>query len=262
MKRTGILDVDVLTEKLVRGLFLATPDAQVFLLSGNNERARKLEREYPCWTLDTYQDVIDEADVIITGVDRHALDEIANKVQLRSTQTLVSLVPGLPTPYLQTLFRHNDCVRLMLTLAAEINKSSVLLTPADQEVQRLFSLLGPLTVLPDESDFDSATVNLCMISGFCFLAEGLQCWLTAKGMADDTARQLVLNGLKDCTEYANFRLSTNQGELGDLGHDMSSAVPFMLQGIEVLAQMQALTPWRAACDILLSAIQDRTGSLK
>lgn len=254
MKRTGILEVDALTEKLVRGLFLAAPDAQVFLVSGNNERARKLERESPCWTLDTYQDVINEADVIITGVDRHVLDKIANQVQLRSTQTLVSLVPGLPSQSLRKLFRHTDCVRLMLTFAAEINKSSVILTAADQEVQRLFSLLGPLTVLPDESDFDLATVNLCLSSGFYFLAEGLQCWLTAKGMADDTARQLVLNGLKNCAEYASYHTSVN---LGDLGRDMSSAAPMVLHGIEVLAQMRALNPWRAASDTLLSAIQKK-----
>ncbi|WP_249337120.1 hypothetical protein [Serratia plymuthica] len=44
MKRVGILDVDELTEKLARGIFLAVPEAQVFLVSGNNERARRLER--------------------------------------------------------------------------------------------------------------------------------------------------------------------------------------------------------------------------
>ncbi|UWS43269.1 pyrroline-5-carboxylate reductase [Klebsiella variicola] len=252
MKRTGILEVDALTEKLVRGLFLAAPDAQVFLVPGNNERARNLAGEYPCWTLDTYQDLIDEADVIITGGERHALHGIAGQVQLHSTQTLVSLVPGLSIAYLQKLFGHPVCVRLMLTFAAEINQSSVILTEADKEIQTLFSLLGRLTVLSDESDFDLATVHLCMTSGFYFLAEGLQCWLTGKGMADDTARQLVLNGLKDCIEYAGYHTSLN---LGVLGGDISSAVPFMLHGIEVLARMQALTPWRAASDEMLSVIQ-------
>ncbi|CAK6466287.1 Pyrroline-5-carboxylate reductase (plasmid) [Klebsiella pneumoniae] len=252
MKRTGILEVDALTEKLVRGLFLAAPDAQVFLVPGNNERARNLAGEYPCWTLDTYQDLIDEADVIITGGERHALHGIAGQVQLHSTQTLVSLVPGLSVAYLQKLFGHPECVRLMLTFAAEINQASVILTEADKEIQALFSLLGRLTVLSDESDFDLATVHLCMTSGFCFLAEGLQRWLTGKGMADDTARQLVLNGLKDGTEYAGYHTSLN---LGGSGGDISSAVPFMLHGIEVLARMQALTPWRAASDEMLSIIQ-------
>lgn len=55
MKRIGILGDDMLTEKLVSGLFQAVPDAQVFLSPGNSERAQRLAREYPCWTLDNHQ---------------------------------------------------------------------------------------------------------------------------------------------------------------------------------------------------------------
>ncbi|MGB8663259.1 MAG: NAD(P)-binding domain-containing protein, partial [Serratia inhibens] len=249
MKRVGILDVDELTEKLVRGIFLAVPEAQVFLVSGNNERARRLEREFPCWTLDHYQDVVNEADVIITGVGCHTMNEIANQVQLRSSQTLVSLVPGVHSQSLQDLFRHADCVRLMLTFAAEINRSNVILTAADKEIQDLFSRLGQLTVLPDESDFDLATVSLCMNRWFYFFAEGLQCWLAEKGMAEEVARRLVLGGLKDCAEYANHNAAIT---LGDLGNGMASSEHLTLQGREVLAKMQALNPWRVASETVLS----------
>lgn len=255
MKRMGILDVDELTEKLVRGMFLTVPEAQVFLVSGNNERARRLERELPCWTLDNYQDVVDEVDVIITGVDRHALNDIANQVQLRSSQTLVSLAPGIHTQRLRDLFRHVDCVRLMLTFAAEINKSSVILTAADEELQGLFSRLGQLTVLPNESDFDLATVSLCMNGWFYFFAEGLQCWLVEKGMAAEVARRLVLGGLKDCAEYASHNASI---PLGDLGNGMASYQHLALPGLEALAQMQALNPWRAASETVLSNVRKTT----
>lgn len=209
-------------------------------------------RELPCWTLDNYQDVIDEVDVIITGVDCQAMNEIANQVQLRSAQTLVSLVPGVHSQSLRDLFRHADCVRAMLTFAAEINKSSVILTTADKEVQDLFSLLGQLTLLPDESDFDLATVSLCMNGWFYFFAEGLQCWLAEKGMADEVARRLVLGGLKDCAEYANHNAAI---ALGDLGNVMASSEHLTLQGLEVLAKMQALNPWRAASETVLSIVQ-------
>lgn len=252
MKRMGILDVDDLTEKLVRGMFLAVPEAQIFLVSGNNERARRLERELPCWTLDHYQDVVDEADVIITGVDCHAMNEIANQVQLRSSQTLVSLVPGVHSQSLRDLFRHADCVRLMLTFAAEINQSNVILTAADKEIQDLFSRLGQLTVLPDESDFDLATVSLCMNGWFYFFAEGLQCWLAEQGMADEVARRLVLGGLKDCAEYASHNAAI---ALGDLGNGMASSEHLTLQGLEVLAKMQALNPWRVASETVLSTVR-------
>lgn len=93
MKRIGILGVNALSEKMVRGLFQAVPDVQVFLSPGNSERAQKLAREYPCWTLDNHQAVIDEVDVIIIDVYPSDLEELANCVRLRSSQTLVWLVP-------------------------------------------------------------------------------------------------------------------------------------------------------------------------
>lgn len=92
MKRIGILGVNAVTEELVRGLFQAIPDAQVFLWPGNSERAQNLAREYPCWTMGNQQSVIDEADVIIISVANDALNELLNCAQWRSSKTLISLV--------------------------------------------------------------------------------------------------------------------------------------------------------------------------
>lgn len=253
MKRIGILDVDALTEKLVRGLFRAVPDSQIFLFCGNNERARKLSIDLPCWTPDSYQDVVDEVDVIILGGEYHSLRKIAPQVQLRCPQTLISLVPATSTQKLRDLFGHTDCVRLMLAFAAEINQSSVLLTAADNGIQDLFNRLGQLTVFTDESEFDLATVSMGMNSWFYFLAEGLQSWFVQKGMAEDIARQLILNGLKDFVEYAGYKDSAS---LGELGKEIALSGRFKLEGLEVLAQMQVLEPWHTASDTVLSMIQE------
>ncbi len=74
MKRIGILGVDAVNEELIRGLFQAAPGALVFLWPGNSERAQKLAREFPCWTMDNQQSVIDEADIIIISVANDALN--------------------------------------------------------------------------------------------------------------------------------------------------------------------------------------------
>ncbi|MBW5850757.1 MULTISPECIES: NAD(P)-binding domain-containing protein [Yersinia] len=98
MKRIGILGVDALTKELIRGLFQAIPDAQVFLSPGNSERAQRLAREFPCWTQDNHQAVIDEVDVIIISVDPDTLNELSNGVQLRNSHTLIYLMPGIFSP--------------------------------------------------------------------------------------------------------------------------------------------------------------------
>ncbi|MFZ4257154.1 NAD(P)-binding domain-containing protein [Raoultella terrigena] len=156
MKRIGILGVDALTEKLIRGFFQAAPDAQVFLFPANSERAQRLAREFPCWTQDNHQAAIDEVDVIIISVAPDTLNELSGSVQLRNSQTLISLVPGIQSRALRVMFQHSDCVRLQMAYSDEINKSAVILTSTNEEIQRLFSPFGPLLVVAEESDFDSS----------------------------------------------------------------------------------------------------------
>ena len=108
MKRTGILGLDALTEALVRDLFLADPDAQVFIFPGTGERAQRLSQEFPCWTLDDPQALVDEVEVLIVCLDAAALTEICARVQLPRTLTLVSLVPGVSSQALRKRFRQAE----------------------------------------------------------------------------------------------------------------------------------------------------------
>ncbi|WLI75897.1 NAD(P)-binding domain-containing protein [Kosakonia sp. H02] len=112
MAKIGILDVDALTETLLRGLLHAIPDLEVFISPGHCERAQTLAREFPCWTMDTNQEVVDEADIIIISVAADTLDNLAESVQLRSSQTLISLIPGIQIQTLREKFKHSQCVSL------------------------------------------------------------------------------------------------------------------------------------------------------
>ncbi|MBV7405622.1 hypothetical protein [Enterobacter sp. ENT03] len=108
MKRTGILGVDALTDVLVRDLFRTTPDAQVFLSPASGERVQRLSQEFPCWTLDDPQALVDEVEVLIISLDADALAELCARVQLRRGLTLVSLVPGVSSQALRKRFRQVD----------------------------------------------------------------------------------------------------------------------------------------------------------
>jgi pyrroline-5-carboxylate reductase len=108
MKRTGILGLDALTEALVRDLFLADPDAQVFLSPGTGERAQRLSQEFPCWTLDDPQALVNEVDVLIISSDAASRPELYARVQLRRALNLVSLVPEVSSQALRKRFRQAE----------------------------------------------------------------------------------------------------------------------------------------------------------
>lgn len=100
--------MDALTDVLVRDLFRTTPDAQVFLSPGSGERVQRLSQEFPCWTLDDPQALVDEVEVLIISLDADALAELCARVQLRRGLTLVSLVPGVSSQALRKRFRQVD----------------------------------------------------------------------------------------------------------------------------------------------------------
>ncbi|WP_413722571.1 NAD(P)-binding domain-containing protein [Sodalis sp. RH23] len=154
MSRIGILGVDALSEKIITALFLAVPDLQVFLSPGNGERAQRLARAFPCWTLDDHQAVTDEVEIIILSVAPHALADMAKQLKMRSTQTLISLVPDVSCQTLRILFRHSDCVRIKLAYGLDIDKPIVLLTNASEKTQRFCSLLGQACVMTTDAEFD------------------------------------------------------------------------------------------------------------
>ena len=252
MKRIGILDVNVVTEKLVRGLFLAIPDVQLFISPGFSETAQALASEFPCWTMDTNQGVIDEAEIIIINSAADELKNLAETIQLKNHHTIVSLIPGIQTRTLCEQFKHPRCIRLMITNAVEINKSAVFITAASDETLELFSMLGQLIVFTRESDFNIAAVSLCMNSWLYFLADGFQSWFIQNGISEGLARNMVLAGMKDCVEYASNKDSTS---LNDLWQTVNFFRDTAHQGIAVLAQQHALAPWKAASDKVLNEIE-------
>lgn len=159
MKRMGILGVNTHTESLIRELFKAIPDAQIFLSPGSSESAQILAREFPCWTLDSHQALVDEVDIIFINADRNALHELSRSLTLHRSHTLISLAVGVQVSELQHMFNHSDCARLILAIVNDSNKPNVILTTVGEETERLFSLLGPVSMLSQESDFNLVETN-------------------------------------------------------------------------------------------------------
>lgn len=83
----------------------------------------------------------------------------------------------------------------------------------------------------------------------------MQRWFVQKGLTEDVARRLVLNGLKDVVQYAEYKESAR---LDDLGKEMALSGHFTLEGLEILSQMQALKPWIIASERALSAIHEHS----
>lgn len=256
--KMGILGVGELTEKIVAGLAAAETAAEIVLSPRNAGRADRLRETCGSQVAGSSQAAAEDADIVIAGVRPDSLAGLASEVSLKPHQLLVSLVAGVGMDQLRALFGHKHVVRMMLTYAAGINQTTVVLTACDEKTRTFFSALGEVIVLENEELFELATVSMCMNGWFYHLADGLQSWLAEKGMPPPHARSLVLGAMRDCAAYAGH----NDGvPLDNLLQAVATEGTFTAQGLNILREQQIMQPWvKAADEVLHSLVTDNKDS--
>ena len=166
MMKLGVLGVGDLTEKMIRGLHRSGTDTAFILSPRSRTRAESLAKDVGCALMRDNQEVADAADVILIGVRPGELHELAQEITLKPGIPLVSVVSGVPVGDLQRMFGARECTRAMLSLAAEINRSTVAVYPASSAMAPLLAALGNPVLLSTERAFDLATVGACMNGWF------------------------------------------------------------------------------------------------
>jgi pyrroline-5-carboxylate reductase len=137
----GVLGVGALTEKVVIGIRQSGFTGKILLSPRNQERAQRLARLWLCEVMAENQSVVDGCALLLLGVRPDAVEQLANEVRLRPEQTLVSLVAGMSLGSLAHHFPTARHVRAMLSYAAQINQSTVVVTPG---VSRMRAYCAPL----------------------------------------------------------------------------------------------------------------------
>lgn len=245
MLKIGVLGVGELTEKVVIGLRRSGFAGRVLLSPRNHARAQQLRKVWACDVMSDNQRVVDEADLLFLGVRPEVVEPLSNEVQLKPRQTLVSLVAGLKMDALQRHFPQARPVRAMLSYAAQINQSTVVITPGGEPHQTLLGALGSLIVLDQEDAFELATVAACMNGWFYFFLSDLQRWFTDKGLSHEQASQLVMGNMQDCLASA---LHPPHANLEVLGNAIATPGTFTAAGLDVLRRNGATQAWREAFD--------------
>jgi len=254
MQSLGILGVGELTESIVRGLRRSGFDGPILLSPRNAERARALAVEQACEVMPDNQAVVENADLLLLGVRPDSVAQLAAEVRLKPGQHLLSLVAGLHLHTLQATFTDARCVRVMLSCAAQLNRSTVVVYPPDQATETTLAPLGSLVVMDNEAAFELATVAACMNGWFYFLLHDLQHWLVDKGLPAEQARTLVLGNLEDCVASARARPDRT---LKALGEAIATPGTFTATGLDVLHHQPGSATWAAACEVVFDALLNR-----
>ena len=251
MQRIGVLGVGELTEKVVIGLRRSGFEGEISLSPRNKERATALADAQACTVMDSNQGVADRSDVLILGVRPDAVESVASEITLRPDQTLVSLVAGMQTAELKRLFRDVQVTRAMLSYAAQINQSTVVLYPASTVAEPVLARVGTLVVLNTEAQFELATVAACMNGWFYFFLNDLQQWFVSNGLEPEQALELVTSNMQDCLAT----IQNNPGQsLESIGNAIATPGTYTAAGLDVLKQRRSGEIWSAASEDVLKRL--------
>lgn len=252
MQNLGILGVGDITDKVVRGLRRSGHTQGIFLSPRNDERSAQLASDCGCRVMPSNQAVVDNADLVIIGVRPDALPGLAADLNIPAGKKVISLAAGVSLDVLKRHFPNVQCVRAMLSCAAQFNRSTVVICPPDIACEQLLLPLGKVVELGDETDFELATVAACMNGWFYFFLHDLQQWLVEKGLSSDKARSLVLDNMQDCITSARHHSAI---DLKTLGQAIATPGTYTADGLDILNHLQANAHWGAACEIVLGALQ-------
>lgn len=250
----GFIGVGDLASKVIKGLLREDSDVTIYLSPRGETASRALAEHPQCIRLESNQQVIDRADMIVLAVRPEQLRDIMRDTTFPKGKKIVSLIAGIELGTLKLLLDSEAVYRLMLTSAAEINQSMIAIFPPDPAIEACFAALGNTLVFDSENDFELSTVGVCMNGWLYFLLHAMHSWFTERGMGEAQAKKLLIHCLKDVSAYAEqHSLPFNQ-----IGESIATPGTHTDAGLQMLNRHHSHAAWSAACEVVYNRLTNHT----
>ncbi|MHA2295906.1 MAG: NAD(P)-binding domain-containing protein [Candidatus Hodarchaeales archaeon] len=255
----GIIGVGHLAGYLVEGLTKASKDMKIILSPRNRERSARLAKRFKAIVAGNNQEVVDKTDLIILSTRFKDVTSVIKSLSFRSGQTVISVAPYLLIDILKPIIFPANVIRAMPISSVAINQSPTLLHPDHYEARALFSLLGQVLVLKEESHFTSASVIAAFYGWIHALLDETINWTVQTGVPRKIAWNLVLETVRSAV---NMNLSQPDMDLGVVLNTLATPGGITEQGLNVLHQQQGLTAWVKALEAVLIRMHDNQGDIR
>jgi pyrroline-5-carboxylate reductase len=252
IERVGIIGVGHLAGYLIEGLRRASQDIEIILSPRNAERAARLAARFGVAVATDNQAVADAADLILLTTRPGDAVAAVEGIAFRSVQTVVSVAASLPLTNLKPAVAPATVVRAMPISCAAINQSPTLLYPDHPQARALFSLLGQVHVLPDESRFIPASVIAAFYGWVYALLAETVAWTIQAGVPPQTARSLVLETVRGAADMA---LAHPDQDLAAILDTLATPGGITEHGLHVLHQRQGLAAWTEALEAVFNRLR-------
>ncbi|MFX0063842.1 MAG: pyrroline-5-carboxylate reductase dimerization domain-containing protein [Candidatus Hermodarchaeota archaeon] len=249
--KVGIIGVGHLASYLVEGLNRTSPDMEIILSPRNYERAKHLATKFGAIIAKNNQEVADLTDLIILSTRPRDSIAAAEEIDFHQNHIIISVAAGLSLDILKAVTDPATLIRAMPISSAAINLSPTLLYPDHPQVRALFTLLGEVLILPEESLFTPATTIAAFYGWVYALMNETINWTVQKGVPYQIAHKLVLKTISGAVEMS---LAQSDQEITTILETLTTKGGITKYGLNVLNQKNGLTAWKEALDAVLEKL--------
>ena len=252
--RVGIIGVGHLASYVVEGLCAANDPPDILLSPRNAKRASALSERFGVRTANDNRTVVSQSDIVILATRPPQALNAATDLPWRAKQTLICVAAGVSCVELSTVASPATIIRAMPVSCAAIGESPTSLYPDDANARSLFTRLGPVIALPDESSFQAASVIGAYYAWIYALVAETMPWLETAGVPNAAGRSLILQAIRGA---AGMMLARPDDSPADMIRKLATPGGITEHGLELLDQRGALTAWRDACQVSLERLQNQ-----
>jgi pyrroline-5-carboxylate reductase len=205
MLRLGFIGAGTLSQAVIAGLQATHADRSSILVSPRSEAtSQTLASAYANVTRATSnRAVIEGSDVVFLAMRPQQLDEALEGLTFRPDQIIVSFLAGTPlASVVAKVAPARRVCRVNPIPPIKYRKGPVVMFPADDVVEGLFSGLGDLIVADKESDLAAISHASALMSSHYELQNTVTEWLLTRGLTRPAAISYVRSMFDGLAEVA------------------------------------------------------------
>ncbi|MEL7072234.1 MAG: pyrroline-5-carboxylate reductase [Cyanobacteria bacterium J06581_3] len=162
-KRLGFVGGGVITEAIVSRLLISETvlPEEVFIREVDEERAQGLQAQYSIQLCESYEQLVDKADVLLLAVRPQVFAQDKSAFTLpegANVEKVISLMTGVPIAILESIFAETPVVRVIPNTPATVGSGITAITPGSKAQQKelvitrtIFETVGQVVFVPEIS---------------------------------------------------------------------------------------------------------------
>ncbi|MFX0014475.1 MAG: NAD(P)-binding domain-containing protein [Promethearchaeota archaeon] len=254
IEKVGIIGVGHLASYLVEGLKKASKDIKIILSPRNREISSKLATQFGVKVAKNNESVVNSSDIVILTTRPDDTIKVAKNLKFRTNQTVISVAIGLSLKKLESVTIPAKVIRALPISCAAINQSPTLLFPDNVYAREIFSLLGTVHILQNESEFTHASVIGAFYAWMFVLLNETISWVALKGVPQSIARNLVLETVRGTV---NMALNEPNKDLDVILDTLATPGGITEYGLTVLLRQKGISAWIDAFDAVYNYLKKK-----